>query len=644
VSVSIAPVRSVRSVLPAGVAAALCVGAAALPGLADATPSSKAKPAAAKRCHTAKRSGKPVRVCTPAATPKVAWRKLKPRKQVSPVARLKPIDYTKISGLSQPTFTDVKRTVKELTVADGTRLHLEIVKPEGAKNLGVILEASPYHGTLYDRTGGRMIPLPGPDGKLVGLSGFFPKRGYAVVFMDLRGTGLSSGCLDSLGHNDQSDMRDVIEWAASQPWSNGRVGMIGHSYVGSTPIIATALKPKGLVTIVPSAGLPGIYDHQWQDGVPYNAQYLGPIEAYQQLALQRELPIKTNLPDDMGMTGEHFGKDITQIGCGLPESSLLSADQLAGVYTSYDRQRDASAAAAAFPGSVFVIHGENDQAARIANLHWLFDRGPKPQDKVWIGQWDHGIGCCPNRRGAQWAGAIHAWFDKQLLQRKVDTGPPVEIFMNDESTVDAAIPARKEIYTAPSWPPTVARTITMHASADGTLGEVPGVAGAPFFAGDPLGFLLTTTGNLTFMSAPFTQDTILLGLPKLTLASSVTMQPLNLIATLYSAHAYDLRRITQCAMNPQLRGGYDHITPVIPLARMQLDPPCFMVSQHVRAGDRLVLKVTTSDVDKLPLFAIDPHVTVYTGGEDGTKIELPVATGPTYPDTAPIDNAAIPDP
>jgi len=31
---------------------------------------------------------------------------------------------------------------------------------------------------------------------------------------------------------------------------------------------------------------------------------------------------------------------------------------------------------------VFVIHGENDQAARIANLHWLYDRGPKPQDKV----------------------------------------------------------------------------------------------------------------------------------------------------------------------------------------------------------------------------------------------------------------------
>ena len=203
----------------------------------------------------------------------------------------KPLDYTKLDGLSRPSFGDVRRTTVALRVADGTRLHLEIVKPHGSKQLGVIVEASPYHGTLYDRTGDRMIPLPGADGKLTGLSGFFPKRGYAVVFMDMRGTGLSSGCLNTLGPADQSDLHDVVEWAASQPWSNGRVGMIGHSYVGSTPIMATVRKPKGLVTIVPSAGLPAMYDHQWQLGVPYNAQYLGPIEAYQQLALQRELPL-----------------------------------------------------------------------------------------------------------------------------------------------------------------------------------------------------------------------------------------------------------------------------------------------------------------------------------------------------------------
>jgi predicted acyl esterase len=604
------------------VAGALCLGGA------GAAAAGAAKPEA-KRCVDE------TRAC---ANGQPRWRKVRLRGGGAP------IDYTAVRGLSKPTFDGVERTTHELFAGDNTRLHLEIVKPKGAENLGVILEASPYHGTLYDRTGARMIPLPGKDGKLVGLSGFFAKRGYAVVFMDMRGTGLSSGCLNSLGRNDQSDLRDVIEWAASQPWSNGRVGMIGHSYVGSTPIIATLGNPKGLVTIVPSAGLPSMYDHQWQLGVPYNAQYLGPIEAYQQLALQRDLPFKIELPNDMGVTGEHFGKDLTTIGCGLQDTSLSSGEQLAGVNTPWHKLRDASKAAAAWDGSVFVIHGENDQAARIANLHWLYDRGRKAQDKVWIGQWDHGISCCPNRRGAQWAGAIHAWFDKQLLKRKVATGPPVEIFMNDEPTVAAAVPARKEIYTSRSWPPAVARTLTLHASADGTLGEAPGIAGAPSFAGDPGSFLLTTTGNLTFSTAPFAQDTILLGLPMLTPSSSVTMQPLNLIATLYSAHAFDVRRISQCAMNPQLRNGAERIAPVIPGARMQLHPPCFTISQHVRAGDRLILKVATSDADKLPLFAVDPHVTVFTGGADGTKLELPVATGRTYADTAPIADSAIPDP
>ena len=57
----------------------------------------------------------------------------------------------------------------------------------------------------------------------------------------------------------------------TQPWSNGRVGMTGHSYVGSTPARRGAAPeaPEGLVTIVPSAGLASMYDHQFNKGVPW---------------------------------------------------------------------------------------------------------------------------------------------------------------------------------------------------------------------------------------------------------------------------------------------------------------------------------------------------------------------------------------
>jgi hypothetical protein len=58
----------------------------------------------------------------------------------------------------------------------------------------------------------------------------------------------------------------------------------------------------------------------------------------------------------------------------------------------------------------------------------------------------------------------------------------------------------------------------------------------------------------------------------------------------------------------------------------------------VRAGDRLILKITTSDVDKLPLFAIDPHVTVFT---DDTRLELPVSDGRDLPGHRPVADSAV---
>jgi uncharacterized protein len=86
------------------------------------------------------------------------------------------------------------------------------------------------------------------------------------------------------------DLEQIVEWSATQGWSNGRVGMTGHSYVGSTPSVAAAQRPDGLATIVPSAGLASMYQHQFQAGVPYFLQWAGPIEAYEQLAIERKLP------------------------------------------------------------------------------------------------------------------------------------------------------------------------------------------------------------------------------------------------------------------------------------------------------------------------------------------------------------------
>jgi hypothetical protein len=87
-------------------------------------------------------------------------------------------------------------------------LDIEIVRPRAEGRFPVILESSPYHGTLADRDGTRILPGPkNAEGKPIGLTGYFAPRGYAVVMMDLRGTGRSQGCLDHLGPKDGRDLK-----------------------------------------------------------------------------------------------------------------------------------------------------------------------------------------------------------------------------------------------------------------------------------------------------------------------------------------------------------------------------------------------------------------------------------------------------
>src|SRR5918999_1361124 len=337
---------------------------------------------------------------------------------LAPVASAQTTDYTKTEGLTQPQFETV-RDVLRVPAFDGRQLYLEVVRPKAEGRFPVILESSPYHGTLADRDGTRILPEPrDADGRSLGLTGYFAPRGYAVVMMDLRGTGRSQGCLDHLGPKDARDLEQTVEWAASRSWSNGRVGMTGHSYVGSTPSVAAAQNPRGLATIVPSAGLASMYQHQFQAGVPYFLQWAGPIEAYEQIAIERKLP-----------GGDDFGNNMHETGCGLPNSSATAGEeQLSGAYSAWHAQRDHEEGVTTAPIPIFLVHGVNDNAARITAADWFntrHERGLGRNDKAWIGQWDHGSGCCPTRRGIQWTYALHAWFDKWLAERAVETGPKV---------------------------------------------------------------------------------------------------------------------------------------------------------------------------------------------------------------------------
>ena len=599
-----------------------------------------------------------------------------------------PLDYrSQADKLSQPIYPQTLKTTDYVTVADGERVYVEIVRPDPAaypdlEPVPVILEASPYHGTIATRIGDRIFPDPRQGNTNLGLTGYFAPRGYAVVMMDLRGTGRSSGCLDHLAAKDASDMKIVIEWLAGQPWSSGRVGMTGHSYVGSTPSVAAAVRPEGLVTIAPSAGLASMYDHQFQAGVPWLLQWVGPMVAYEGLALIRDLPPGFTEPVlTGGSTGDNWGNGPNpQIGCGMQNSAILAGTgQATGQYELWHGQRDWRDAAADADIPVFMIHGVNDNAARIPAAEWFFNRRfLRDGDKVWIGQWDHGStnGRCgnasnsrvshPNCRFLQWQYGLHAWFDHHLQQRvwvdedgiehPIDTGPAVEAFLNGEEAIEVGasnsptgIPLDPEdwgtkVFTDSAWRKHARTPLYLDASDMSLSATRPdGEATTTYSGVDAFTPLVAAPkvhvgANPVFRSAPFEEDTVFLGTSRFRLEASVTTgQVQDITGEVYRVDAAGERApIDTCAIRPMLRDGVEQLSPVIPGQRMTLNMTCFTVAHWIPEGQRVELMLSTTTRHHASTGA-EAQITVFTGGSDASVYLPPTVEGePTLFEDVPL--------
>ena len=121
---------------------------------------------------------------------------------------------------------------------DGTVLYADVYRPDGPGPFPTILQRTPYDkaGPLSPQA---LDPFKGA------------KAGYAVVIQDTRGRYTSEGEFNCFV-DDIEDGYDTVEWAAAQPWSDGKIGMVGASYVGATQWLAATTKPPHLVTIVPN--------------------------------------------------------------------------------------------------------------------------------------------------------------------------------------------------------------------------------------------------------------------------------------------------------------------------------------------------------------------------------------------------------
>ncbi len=123
---------------------------------------------------------------------------------------------------------------------DGTTLSADIYRPRGTAKVPTILVRTPYdNGTAAFVAAGKL----------------WAGRGYAYVTQDVRGRGESDGTFYPLV-TEADDGYDTIEWIAKQPWSDGKVGMMGGSYLGWVQVYAAIRKPPHLVAIAPSVTPP----------------------------------------------------------------------------------------------------------------------------------------------------------------------------------------------------------------------------------------------------------------------------------------------------------------------------------------------------------------------------------------------------
>lgn len=168
-------------------------------------------------------------------------------------------------------------------VRDGTTLRANVFRPEAEGRYPVLLCAQPYgkDGVPARTRSGRAVPLQyrlaGQDEPMTFSAwtsleapdpGFWVPRGYVLVNADLRGWGTSDGVPEVFSPREGEDVYDVIEWAAAQPWANGRVGMTGVSYLAITQWTGAAARPPHLAAICPWEGFTDAYpDFAYPGGV-----------------------------------------------------------------------------------------------------------------------------------------------------------------------------------------------------------------------------------------------------------------------------------------------------------------------------------------------------------------------------------------
>ena len=163
-------------------------------------------------------------------------------------------------ALAEPRYALLIEKDVDVPMRDGARLKADVFRPDDGGKFPAILNLGPYQkdklwvppDTLEEK------PNPYMNWETVNPEWWVP-RGYAAVRVDGRGSGKSPGQCEPWSLAEAIDFYDAIEWAAAQPWCNGKVGLSGISYFAINQWFVANLQPPSLKAIIPWEGFADLY-------------------------------------------------------------------------------------------------------------------------------------------------------------------------------------------------------------------------------------------------------------------------------------------------------------------------------------------------------------------------------------------------
>ena len=349
----------------------------------------------------------------------------------------------------------------------GAEIAVEVMRPADNLDAPLILTYSPYN-TLSETT----TPNLANDD----IGQHYLGRGYARAVADVLGTRNSSGCWNYGGADEQQSGVDLVNFLAAQPWTNGRVAMIGGSYDGTTAtmVAARGADVPGLAAIVPIAGISRWYGYAYGDGVRYFLNSERPTDEGIDTPLAFDFGLARTPPTDPSdpLYAEKLASRANP--CESDDHTVKGYDRTPD-YDAFWLERDYRKDAALVRAAALVAHGWQDYNVKQeegVDLYRALTNTPFKRLYMW--QAGHST---PG--AANWQPLLDRFFDHTLLgiDNGVDSEPPVI------TEGRSATQRSTGFSTEAAWPPpgtSATRLYLTHGAAGGTLAKRPTEGTASF--------------------------------------------------------------------------------------------------------------------------------------------------------------------